>query len=127
VADTPSSPGTGLLCLNGLSGSHETRVLVVGETPKQYRIEADRAYAPSQPNATPASAPSSRDTRSSARRHAPPTSNGDSPWCEQMLQRPGVMARLASWQWTHLETLTASRADAEQARLTVQPTVRPKP
>jgi hypothetical protein len=33
-------PWPGLLCLDGLSGYHETPVLVVGETPKRYRIEA---------------------------------------------------------------------------------------
>lgn len=33
-------PWRGLLCLNGMSGYQETPVLVVGETPKQYRIEA---------------------------------------------------------------------------------------
>ena len=33
-------PWRGLLCLNGMSGYHETPVLVVGETPKQYRVEA---------------------------------------------------------------------------------------
>ena len=40
MADTPSYPWHGLLCLNGLSGYHETPVLVVSETPKQYRIVA---------------------------------------------------------------------------------------
>ena len=34
----PSYLRRGLLCLNGMSGYHP--VLVVGETPKQYRIEA---------------------------------------------------------------------------------------
>jgi hypothetical protein len=40
MADTPSYPWRGLLCLNGLSDDHEAPVLVVGETPKQYRIVA---------------------------------------------------------------------------------------
>ena len=39
AVDSPY-PWRGLLCLNGLSGYHETPVLVVGETPKQCRIEA---------------------------------------------------------------------------------------
>jgi hypothetical protein len=32
-------PWRALLCLNGMSGYHETPVLVIGETPRQYRIE----------------------------------------------------------------------------------------
>ena len=40
MANTPSYPWRGLLCLNGLSGYHDTPVLAAGETPKQYRIEA---------------------------------------------------------------------------------------
>jgi len=39
ASDSPY-PWRGLLCLNGMSGYHEMPVLVVGETPKQYRIEA---------------------------------------------------------------------------------------
>jgi hypothetical protein len=39
MADT-SYPWRGLLCFNGMSGYHETSVLVLGETPKRYRIEA---------------------------------------------------------------------------------------
>ena len=33
-------PWRGLLCLHGMSDYQETPVLVVGETPKPYRIEA---------------------------------------------------------------------------------------
>ena len=40
MADTPSYPWRGLLCRNGLSGYREAPVLVVSETPKQYRIVA---------------------------------------------------------------------------------------
>jgi hypothetical protein len=90
-------------------------VLVVGETPKQYRIEAIERMRRADRTRwlNPGSRPWSRDTSSSAipkvlldahqqwKLWARQAKTLPSPWREWMIARAKLMANRASWRWTH--------------------------